>query len=115
MPEKSAEVILTEGSQVRFDRDKKVFSEVEKLPTQIVNWQHLKILSVERMRLSEVFAKMADSYGVRFEGLDKELSNYVITGMFDTNLPLSDIMEVLAFSNDFKYKILDKRVIINRL
>ncbi len=112
-PEKAAEVILTEGSQIRFESDKKMFSEVEKLPVQIVNWQQFKILSVEKMRLSEVFAKLSDSYDVRFEGMDKELSNYIITGMFDTNLPLSDIMEVLAFSNDFKYKILDKRVIIN--
>ena len=115
MPEKSAEVILTEGSQIRFENDKKSFSEVEKLPTQIINWQQLKILSVEKMRLSEVFSKLSDSYGIRFEGVDKELSNYIITGMFDTNLPLSDIMEVLAFSNDFKYKIQDKRVIINKL
>ena len=115
MPEKSAEVILTEGSQIRFENDKKAFSEVEKLPTQIINWQQLKILSVEKMRLSEVFSKIADSYGVRFEGVDKELSNYIITGMFDTNLPLSDIMEVLAFSNDFKFKIQDKRVIINKI
>jgi transmembrane sensor len=115
MPEKSAEVILTEGSQIRFETARKTFSEVEKLPSQIVNWQQLKILSVEKMRLSEVFAKIGDSYGVRFEGVDKELSNYVITGMFDTNLPLSDIMEVLAFSNDFKYKIQDKRVIISKL
>lgn len=115
MPEKAAEVILTEGSQIRFESDKKVFSEVEKLPVQIVNWQQLKILSVEKMRLSEVFAKLSDSYNVQFEGLDKEQSNYIITGMFDTNLPLSDIMEVLAFSNDFKYKITDKRVIINKL
>ena len=114
-PQKVAEVILTEGSQIRFDSDKKVFSEVEKLPTQIVNWQQLKILSVEKMRLSEVFAKLADSYNVRFEGVDKELSNYVITGMFDTNLPLSDIMEVLAFSNDFKFNIQDKHVIISKL
>lgn len=114
-PQKVADVILTEGSQIRFDTDKKAFSEVEKLPTQIVNWQHLKILSVEKMRLSEVFAKLADSYNVRFEGVDKELSNYVITGMFDTNLPLSDIMEVLAFSNDFKFKIQDKSVIISKL
>jgi transmembrane sensor len=114
-PEKSPEVILTEGSQIRFENDKKIFSEVEKLPTHIVNWQHLKILSVEKMRLSEVLAKLADSYDVRFEGMDKELSNYIITGMFDTNLPLSDIMEVLAFSNDFKFKIQDKRVIINKL
>lgn len=113
MPEKAAEVILTEGSQIRFESDKKAFSEVEKLPVQIVNWQQLKILSVEKMRLSEVFAKLSDSYNVRFEGVDKEQSNYIITGMFDTNLPLSDIMEVLAFSNDFHYKILDKRVIIN--
>lgn len=115
MPEKAAEVILTEGSQIRFESDKKVFSEVEKLPVQIVNWQQLKILSIEKMRLSEVFAKLSDSYNVRFEGVDKEQSNYIITGMFDTNLPLSDIMEVLAFSNDFKYKILDKRVIINKI
>jgi transmembrane sensor len=115
MPEKAAEVILTEGSQIRFESDKKAFSDVEKLPTQIVNWQQLKILSVEKMRLSEVFAKLSDSYNVKFEGLDKEQSNYIITGMFDTNLPLSDIMEVLAFSNDFKYKILDKRVIISKL
>lgn len=115
MPEKAAEVILTEGSQIRFDSNKKAFSEVEKLPAQIVNWQHLKILSVEKMRLSEVFAKLSDSYNVQFEGMDKELSNYIITGMFDTNLPLSDIMEVLAFSNDFKFKILDKRVIISKL
>jgi transmembrane sensor len=115
MPEKSTEVILTEGSQIRFENEKKQFSEVEKLPTQIVNWQHLKILSVEKMRLSEVFAKLSDSYGVRFEGVDKELSNYIITGMFDTNLPLSDIMEVLAFSNDFKFNIRDKRVIITKI
>jgi transmembrane sensor len=115
MPEKAAEVILTEGSQIRFDNDRKVFSEVEKLPTQIVNWQQLKILSVEKMRLSEVFAKLSDSYNVRFEGMDKELSNYIITGMFDTNLPLSDIMEVLAFSNDFKFQIRDKRVIISKM
>lgn len=115
MPEKAAEVILTEGSQIRFDSDKKAFSEVEKLRVQIVNWQQLKILSVEKMRLSEVFAKLSDSYNVQFEGMDKELSNYVITGMFDTNLPLADIMEVLAFSNDFKYKILDKRVIISKM
>jgi transmembrane sensor len=115
MPEKSPEVILTEGSQIRFEKEQKTFSEVEKLPSQIVNWQQLKILSVEKMRLSEVFAKIGDSYGVRFEGVDKELSNYVITGMFDTNLPLSDIMEVLAFSNDFKYSIRDKRVIISKL
>jgi transmembrane sensor len=115
MPEKSPEVILTEGSQIRFEKERKTFSEVEKLPSQIVNWQQLKILSVEKMRLSEVFAKIGDSYGVRFEGVDKELSNYVITGMFDTNLPLSDIMEVLAFSNDFKYSIQDKRVIISKL
>lgn len=115
MPEKAAEVILTEGSQIRFESDKKAFSEVEKLPVQIVNWQQLKILSVEKMRLSEVFAKLSDSYNVRFEGVDKEQSNYIITGMFDTNLPLIDIMEVLAFSNDFHYKILDKRVIISKL
>jgi transmembrane sensor len=115
MPEKSAEVMLTEGSQIRFEKERKTFSEVEKLPSQIVNWQQLKILSVEKMRLSEVFAKIGDSYGIRFEGVDKELSNYIITGMFDTNLPLSDIMEVLAFSNDFKYKIQDKRVIISKL
>ena len=115
MPEKAAEVILTEGSQIRFDSDRKAFSEIEKLTVQIVNWQQLKILSVERMRLSEVFAKLSDSYNVRFEGMDKEQSNYIITGMFDTNLPLSDIMEVLAFSNDFKYNILDKRVIISKL
>jgi transmembrane sensor len=115
MPEKSPEVILTEGSQIRFEKERKTFSEVEKLPSQIVNWQQLKILSVEKMRLSEVFAKIGDSYGVRFEGVDKELSNYVITGMFDTNLPLSDIMEVLAFSNDFKYSIRDKRLIISKL
>ena len=114
-PEKAPEVILTEGSQIRFDSDKKAFSEVEKLPVQIVNWQHFKILSVEKMRLSEVFTKLSDSYNVRFEGMDKELSNYIITGMFDTNLPLLDIMEVLAFSNDFRYKITDKRVIISKL
>ena len=114
-PQKVAEVVLTEGSQIRFDADKKVFSEVERLPTQIVNWQQLKILSVEKMCLSEVFAKLSDSYNVRFEGVDKELSNYVITGMFDTNLPLSDIMEVLAFSNDFKFKLNDKQVIISKL
>jgi transmembrane sensor len=115
MPEKSTEVILTEGSQIRFENEKKQFSEVEKLPVQIVNWQHYKILSVEKMRLSEVFAKLSDSYGVRFEGVDKELSNYIITGMFDTNLPLSDIMEVLAFSNDFKFNIRDKRVFITKI
>jgi transmembrane sensor len=115
MPEKSTEVILTEGSQIRFENEKKQFSEVEKLPTQIVNWQLLKILSVEKMRLSEVFSKLSDSYGVRFEGVDKELSNYIITGMFDTNLPLSDIMEVLAFSNDFKFIIRDKRVTITKI
>ena len=114
-PQRVPEVILTEGLQVRFDRVEKAFSEVEKLPVQIVNWQHLKILSVEKMRLSEVFAKIADSYDVRFEGVDKELSNYIITGMFDTNLPLSDIMEVLSFSNDFNYKIQDKKVIINKI
>jgi transmembrane sensor len=115
MPEKSKEVILTEGSQIRFENEKKQFSEVEKLPTQIVNWQLLKILSVEKMRLSEVFSKLSDSYGVRFEGVDKELSNYIITGMFDTNLPLLDIMEVLAFANDFKFNIRDKRVIITKI
>jgi transmembrane sensor len=115
MPQKVAEVILTEGSQIRFENNRKVFSEVEKLPIQIINWQQLKILSVEKMHLSEVFSKLADSYKVRFEGVDKELSNYVITGMFDTNLPLSDIMEVLAFSNDFKFQIRDKRVIINKM
>ncbi|MDZ7878461.1 MAG: DUF4974 domain-containing protein [Saprospiraceae bacterium] len=115
MPEKSMEVILTEGSQIRFQHEKKQFSEVEKLPVQIVNWQQLKILSVEKMHLSEVFSKLSDSYGVRFEGMDKDLSNYVITGMFDTNLPLSDIMEVLAFSNDFTFNIRDKRVIITKI
>lgn len=115
MPEKSTEIILTEGSQIRFENEKKQFSEIEKLPVQIVNWQHLKILSVEKMRLSEVFSKLADSYGVRFEGVDKELSNYIITGMFDTNLPLLDIMEVLAFSNDFEFTIRDKRVIITKI
>jgi transmembrane sensor len=113
-PQKIPEIILTEGSQVHFKNDEKAFSEVEKLTSQIVNWQHLKILSVEKMRLSEVFAKIEDSYDVRFEGVDKELSNYVITGMFDTNLPLSDIMEVLAFSNDFKFKIRGKKVIIDK-
>jgi transmembrane sensor len=114
-PQHVPEVILTEGLQVRFELGEKAFSEVEKLPTQIVNWQHLKILSVEKMRLSEVFAKLADSYDVRFEGVDKELSNYIITGMFDTNLPLSNIMEVLAFSNDFEFRIQDKKVIINKI
>jgi transmembrane sensor len=109
------EVILTKGSQVRFDKVEKAFLEVEKLPVQIVNWQHFKILSVEKMRLSDVFAKIAASYEVHFEGVDNELSNYIITGMFDTNLPLSDIMEVLSFSNDFKYKIQDKKVIINKI
>ncbi len=108
-----AAVTLTEGTQVRFEKETPVFSEIEKLPSQIVNWQQLKVLSVEKMQLSEVFSKLSDTYGVRFEGVDKELANYTVTGMFDTNLPLSDIMEVLAFANDFKYKIQGKRVVIS--
>ncbi len=107
-----AAVMLTEGTQVRFEKETPVFSEIEKLPSQIVNWQQLKVLSVEKMQLSEVFSKLSDTYGVRFEGVDKELANYSVTGMFDTNLPLSDIMEVLAFANDFKYKIQGKKVVI---
>ena len=108
----NAAVTLTEGTQVRFEKETPVFSEIEKLPSQIVNWQQLKVLSVEKMQLSEVFSKLSDTYGVRFEGVDKELANYTVTGMFDTNLPLSDIMEVLAFANDFKYKIQEKKVVI---
>lgn len=107
-----AAVTLTEGTQVRFEKETPVFSEIEKLPSQIVNWQQLKVLSVDKMQLSEVFSKLSDTYGVRFEGVDKELANYTVTGMFDTNLPLSDIMEVLAFANDFKYKIQGKKVVI---
>lgn len=107
-----AAVTLTEGTQVRFEKETPVFSEIEKLPSQIVNWQQLKVLSVDKMQLSEVFSKLSDTYGVRFEGVDKALANYTVTGMFDTNLPLSDIMEVLAFANDFKYKIQGKKVII---
>lgn len=110
----SPSITLTEGEQVQFETERKTFSEIEKLPSQIVNWQQLKILSIEKMRLSEVLGKLSESYQVHFEGVDKEMSNYIITGMFDTNLPLSDILDALAFSNDFKYLIKDKKVIINK-
>ena len=99
---------------MEFEADKKAFSEIEKLPSQIVNWQHLKILSIEKMRFSDVLGKLSESYQVHFEGVDKDMSNYIITGMFDTNLPLSDILDALAFSNDFKYLIKGKNVIINK-
>ncbi len=106
-------LILSQGTQIEFDSERKVFSEIEKLPNQIVNWQHLKVLSVEKMKLGEVFKKLSESYEVQFKGVNQELENYNITGTFDTNLPLSDIMEILAFSNDFKYKIQNKQVIIS--
>ncbi len=115
---KSNPLILTQGSQVKFEKVETQniisvhFSDIEKLPTQIVNWQHLKVLSIEKMKLGDVFSKLAESYEVQFKGVDKTLENYIITGTFDTNLPLSDIMEILAFSNDFKYKIQNKQVII---
>lgn len=105
-------VTLTEGKQVRFEKEAPVFSEIENLPTQIVKWQQLKVLSVEKMQLSEVFSKLSDAYGVKFEGVDSEMSTYPVTGMFDTNLPITDIMDVLAFANEFKYKIQGKKIII---
>jgi hypothetical protein len=39
------------------------------------------------------------------------LANYQVSGDFDTRLPLSEILEALAFSNDFKYVIHDKSTI----
>ena len=59
---------------MQFETERKAFSEIEKLPSQIVNWQHLKILSIEKMRLSEVLGRLSESYQVHFEGVDKILS-----------------------------------------
>ncbi|NJN34851.1 MAG: DUF4974 domain-containing protein [Saprospiraceae bacterium] len=52
---------------------------------------------------------------MQFDGFDMALGNEIITGIFDTKLPLKDLLDVLSFANDFDYDIRGENVHINKI
>ncbi len=104
--------ILNEGEAIDFTANKtQPFSPIEKIDFEKINtWHKQAVLSIEKVRLADVFNRLAQSYAVQFEGFDAALGNEIITGIFDTKLPLKDLLDVLSFANDFDYDIKDKTV-----
>ena len=109
--------ILEVGETLNFyKRERRIaFTEVEKIDLKsVTNWQDDAVFSIEKIRLADVFNRLSQNYGVQFVGVDGFLANYWVTGMFDMKLPLKDLLDVLAFSNDFQYEIKGNTVVIKR-
>jgi transmembrane sensor len=105
-------VALDPGQQVMLEPEREAFSPVFPLEAALTaTWEKQQVLAFEKIRLEQVFRQLEASYNVRFEGIPPALANYQVSGDFDTRLPLSEILEALAFSNDFKYVIHDKSTI----
>ncbi|MFZ4260713.1 FecR family protein [Sphingobacterium sp. HJSM2_6] len=77
----------------------------------LMNWKE-QIISFENQKLAEIALVLERWYNVEFSFKTDESKDKRYSGEFN-NLPLKKLLEILALSNSFKYRIEQKKIIID--
>ena len=107
----SKELFLNPGQEVNFIKKDQVFSKISSFnPKETYGWKD-GILYFNNANLSDVLQKLERWFDVDFEMVNKNPFPWRYTAQFH-NQNLKSILESLSFSQNFKYEVKEKKVII---
>jgi len=107
----SAEEILVPGDQITFSTTDKELRKHSFKSEEILAWKD-GIIYFKDATVKEIISELENWYGVQFEVKNKPEKDNYFSGEFN-NQSLENVLTSLSFSKGFKYKIKDKKIIIN--
>ncbi|MGK7395560.1 MAG: FecR family protein [Candidatus Cyclobacteriaceae bacterium M3_2C_046] len=106
-----SELVLNPGQQVSYLKDKSTFSKIQPFsPQATFGWKD-GILYFDQADLSSVLTKLERWYDVEFEIVNSQPYKWRYSAQYH-NQSLKNVLESLSFSQNFKYELNGKTVII---
>ena len=111
--DKTESVELNQGQQVRLLTQTSTLTPIETFKPQITTaWKEDGYIQLEKTSLHDVLDMLQGFYTVRFEVKDKALLQQSLSGTISRKMALSETLEVLAFANNFQYKMANHSTVL---